>query len=57
MLKLPDLENISFPLGEISKPDVRQIAARIGLKTAFKKDSQDICFVGKKIIDHLLKKE
>ena len=48
MLKSSDLENISFPLGEISKPEVRQIAARIGLKTAFKKDSQDICFVGKK---------
>ena len=48
MLKSSDLENITFPLGEISKPDVRQIAARIGLKTAFKKDSQDICFVGKK---------
>ena len=48
MLKSSDLEKITFPLGEISKPDVRQIAARIGLKTAFKKDSQDICFVGKK---------
>ena len=48
MLQSFDLENITFPLGEISKPEVRQIAARIGLRTAFKKDSQDICFVGKK---------
>ncbi len=48
MLKSDDLENILFPLGEITKPEVRQIAARLGLKTAFKKDSQDICFVGKK---------
>ena len=48
MLKSKDLENILFPLGEITKPEVRQIAARLGLKTAFKKDSQDICFVGKK---------
>ena len=48
MLKSKDLDNILFPLGEISKPEVRQIAARLGLKTAFKKDSQDICFVGKK---------
>ncbi len=48
MLKSNDLENILFPLGEITKPEVRQIAARLGLKTAFKKDSQDICFVGKK---------
>ena len=48
MLKSDDLENILFPLGEITKPEVRQIAALLGLKTAFKKDSQDICFVGKK---------
>ena len=48
MLKSDDLKNILFPLGEITKPEVRQIAARLGLKTAFKKDSQDICFVGKK---------
>ena len=48
MLKSKDLENILFPLGEITKPEVRQIAARLGLKTAFKKESQDICFVGKK---------
>ena len=47
MLKSSDLENILFPLGEITKPEVRQIAANLGLKTAFKKDSQDICFVGK----------
>ena len=47
MLKSSDLENILFPLGEITKPEVRQIAASLGLKTAFKKDSQDICFVGK----------
>ena len=48
MLKSDDLENILIPLGEITKPEVRQIAARLGLKTAYKKDSQDICFVGKK---------
>lgn len=36
-----------FPLGELSKPEVRAIAARIGLITAGKKDSQGLCFVGK----------
>jgi tRNA-specific 2-thiouridylase len=36
-----------FPLGELSKPEVREIAARIGLITAGKKDSQGLCFVGK----------
>ena len=48
MLNGEKLEYIDFPLGTISKPEVRQIAAELGLKTAFKKDSQDICFVGKK---------
>ena len=33
---------------QFSKPEVRQIAASLGLKTAFKKDSQDICFCWKK---------
>ena len=48
MLDSEKLAEIEFPLGTISKPEVRQIAATLGLKTAFKKDSQDICFVGKK---------
>ena len=48
MLSSETLEHVIFPLGTISKPEVRQIAAELGLKTAFKKDSQDICFVGKK---------
>ena len=48
MLRSSTLEHVMFPLGTISKPEVRQIAADLGLKTAFKKDSQDICFVGKK---------
>ena len=48
MLTADKLPKIDFPLGTISKPEVRQIAASLGLKTAFKKDSQDICFVGKK---------
>lgn len=36
-----------FPLGELSKPEVRELASRIGLVTAGKKDSQGLCFVGK----------
>ncbi len=36
-----------FPIGELLKPDVRQIAAKAGLATAAKKDSQGLCFVGK----------
>jgi tRNA-specific 2-thiouridylase len=36
-----------FPIGELTKPEVRQIAEKIGLTTAGKKDSQGLCFVGK----------
>ena len=35
-----------FPIGEFTKPVVRQMAAERGLSTAAKKDSQGICFVG-----------
>jgi tRNA-specific 2-thiouridylase len=35
-----------FPVGEFAKTEVRQIAARFGLPTASKKDSQDLCFIG-----------
>jgi tRNA-specific 2-thiouridylase len=35
-----------FPIGEFTKPQVRQMAAERGLTTAAKKDSQGICFVG-----------
>jgi tRNA-specific 2-thiouridylase len=36
-----------FPLGEFTKPMVREMAKERGLYTAGKKDSQGICFVGK----------
>ena len=36
-----------FPLGEFTKPRVREMAQERGLFTATKKDSQGICFVGK----------
>jgi tRNA-specific 2-thiouridylase len=36
-----------FPIGELLKPQVRDIARRINLVTADKKDSQGLCFVGK----------
>jgi tRNA-specific 2-thiouridylase len=34
-----------FPLGELTKPEVREIARSLGLKTAEKKESQEICFI------------
>lgn len=36
-----------FPVGELQKSEVRQIAAEQGLITADKKDSQGLCFIGK----------
>lgn len=36
-----------FPLGDYTKPQVRELAHTFGLATADKKDSQGICFVGK----------
>lgn len=41
------LEKTLFPLGEYTKPVVREMAEARGLYTAAKKDSQGICFVGK----------
>jgi len=39
------LDFLRFPLGHLPKPDVRAIAAELGLVVADKPDSQDICFV------------
>lgn len=39
------LSFLHFPLGGMAKPKVREIAAELGLVTAAKPDSQDICFV------------
>jgi tRNA-uridine 2-sulfurtransferase len=46
-LSQEQLKNVLFPLGEIEKPEVRRIAAKLELASATKKDSQGICFVGK----------
>lgn len=40
------LQKTLFPLGEFTKPQVRDMAKERGLFTASKKDSQGICFVG-----------
>ena len=41
------LSKALFPIGELTKPEVREIAKKIGLVTAEKKDSQGLCFIGK----------
>jgi tRNA-specific 2-thiouridylase len=39
------LDYLRFPLGDLTKPQVRELARRFGLSVAEKHDSQDICFV------------
>jgi tRNA-uridine 2-sulfurtransferase len=39
------LDYLRFPLGDMTKPQVRELARRFGLDVADKHDSQDICFV------------
>jgi len=42
------LKNVLFPIGDMIKPDVRNIANKYGLITATKKDSTGICFIGER---------
>jgi tRNA-specific 2-thiouridylase len=46
-----------FPVGELLKPEVREIARRAGLATAEKKDSQGLCFVGKVHLPEFLQQQ
>jgi tRNA-specific 2-thiouridylase len=46
-LSQEQLSKALFPIGELQKSKVRQLAASAGLLTADKKDSQGLCFVGK----------
>ncbi|HEX2179869.1 MAG TPA: tRNA 2-thiouridine(34) synthase MnmA, partial [Actinomycetota bacterium] len=45
MLGQAELELARFPVGEYSKPEIRGIAESLGLRTAHKPESQDLCFV------------
>lgn len=40
------LQRAMFPIGEYTKPQVREMAASFGLPVASKSDSQDLCFLG-----------
>ncbi|WP_350287076.1 tRNA 2-thiouridine(34) synthase MnmA [uncultured Croceitalea sp.] len=46
-LSQEQLKKTLFPIGELTKPEVRRIAADTDLITADKKDSQGLCFIGK----------
>ncbi len=46
-LNQKQLSKALFPIGELTKPEVREIAKSLDLITADKKDSQGLCFIGK----------
>ena len=47
-LSQEQLQNVLFPIGHLTKPQVREIAEQNGLITATKKDSTGICFIGER---------
>jgi tRNA-uridine 2-sulfurtransferase len=46
-LSQEQLSKSLFPIGELTKPEVRAIASEMQMITAEKKDSQGLCFIGK----------
>jgi tRNA-uridine 2-sulfurtransferase len=48
MLTQRELSRSRFPVGELTKPKVRAVAAGMGLRSAHKPESMDICFVGQR---------
>ena len=46
VLTQEDLSQTLFPLADLTKPEVRKLAARYKLSVATRPDSQDLCFVG-----------
>lgn len=45
MLSAADLDHLMFPVGDLTKGGVRELAVELGLRTADKPDSQDLCFI------------
>lgn len=48
------LSKTLFPVGHLKKPELREIAAKAGLKTASKKDSTGVCFIGERNFHNFL---
>ena len=49
------LSMVEFPIGHLTKPELRKIAEEAGLSTADKKDSTGICFIGERNFKEFLK--
>lgn len=46
-IKTEQLPHVLFPIGGMKKPEVKKLAAKIGLPNAARKESMGLCFVGK----------
>ncbi|UCE94547.1 MAG: tRNA 2-thiouridine(34) synthase MnmA, partial [Flavobacteriaceae bacterium] len=56
-LSQEQLSKALFPIGELNKSEVREIASRLDLVTAEKKDSQGLCFIGKVRLPEFLQQQ
>ena len=56
-LSQSQLAKALFPIGELTKPQVREIATKLDLITAEKKDSQGLCFIGKVRLPEFLQQQ
>lgn len=56
-LSQDQLAKALFPIGELTKPQVREIATKMELVTAEKKDSQGLCFIGKVRLPEFLQQQ
>lgn len=56
-LSQEQLAKTLFPIGELTKPQVREIASEMNLITADKKDSQGLCFIGKVRLPEFLQQQ
>jgi tRNA-specific 2-thiouridylase len=48
MLTQRELSRVRFPVGELTKGGVRRLAEQMSMRTAYKAESMDICFVGER---------
>ncbi len=55
-LRRQDLRLHAFPLGRLEKTTVRQIASRMGLRVSQKKESQEVCFVGRDSLEEFIRR-
>jgi tRNA-uridine 2-sulfurtransferase len=56
-LSQEQLAKALFPIGELTKPQVREIASKMELVTAEKRDSQGLCFIGKVRLPEFLQQQ